>query len=137
MSKKILALAIAVMMLFLAGCNMNNSGNTDGGIDSGIGEEINNMLNGGNQQNRGDSFVLKAIVKAVHNDMIEVEVIESDYAFGIYHVRTGIQTEYTNSDGAAINRSDIKSGDTIKISYSGQTMMSYPPQIVAHGIVVE
>lgn len=119
MNKRIFALAIAIIMLFLVGCT--HTDNTGG-------------ENGGGNMNRGDGFVLRAIVKAVHSDMIEVEVIESDYAFGIYHVRTGPQTEYRNADGSSASRSDINAGDTVEITYSGQTMMSYPPQIVAWGI---
>ena len=29
---------------------------------------------------------------------------------------------------------NIKIGDTVEISYSGQTMLSYPPQVVAYSI---
>ena len=78
-------------------------------------------------------FVLKAIVKKIENDRIEVEVIESDYAFGIYHVLTA-STKYYNANGSQITRQNIKVGDTIEITYSGQTMLSYPPQIVGYSI---
>ncbi len=130
MNKRIFALALALVMLFLVGCqrgdNDNNGGDKDG---------MNNTENGG-QQSRVDGFVLKAVVKSINPDYIEVEVIESDYAFGIYWVRTGAQTEYFGADGSAAGISDLKAGQTVSITYSGQTMMSYPPQIVAWSISI-
>ena len=123
MSKRIFVIALAVIMLLMVGCQP-----TEGGANGG-------PENGG-AQNRGDGFVLKAVVKAVHSDYIEAEVIESDYAFGVYWVRTGNQTTYGHADGTAADRADIKSGQTINITYSGQTMMSFPPQIVAWSITI-
>ncbi|MBO5356218.1 MAG: hypothetical protein J6A95_00470 [Clostridia bacterium] len=79
-------------------------------------------------------FVLKAIVKKVTGEHIEVEVIESDYAFGVYWILTSSQTKYYNENSSLVARSNIKVGDTVEISYSGQTMLSYPPQIVAYTI---
>ncbi|MBR2025204.1 MAG: hypothetical protein IKA02_05300, partial [Clostridia bacterium] len=73
-----------------------------------------------------NEFILKAIVKKVENDRIEVEVIESDYAFGIYWILTSNTTKYYNDNGSIINRQNIKIGDAVEISYSGQTMLSYP-----------
>ncbi len=125
MNKRIFALALAFITLLLVGCNSIDSDNSE------------NPAFGGGNMNRGDGFVLKAIVQGVYDDRIEVEVIESDYAFGIYWVRTGDQTSYSLADGSSATRSDIKAGQTISISYNGQTMMSLPPQIVAHGIVIE
>lgn len=80
------------------------------------------------------SYTLKAIVKNVTSEHIEVEVIESDYAFGIYWILTPSETKYLNSNGSYIQRSNIKIGNTIEITYSGQTMLSYPPQVVAYTI---
>ena len=78
-------------------------------------------------------FVLKAIVKKIENDRLEVEVIESDYAFGIYHILTA-SAKYYNKNGSQVTRESIMVGDTIELSYSGQTMLSYPPQVVAYQI---
>ena len=96
-------------------------------------EELNNDSE--ENKNQGSSeFVLKAIVKKVENDRIEAEVIESDYAFGIYWILTPNTTVYYNDNGSIITRQNIKVGDTVEISYSGQTMLSYPPQVVAYSI---
>ena len=80
------------------------------------------------------TYTLKAIVKNVDDHHIEVEIIESDYAFGIYWVLTSNNTLYYNENGSIINRNGIKIGTTVEITYSGQTMLSYPPQIVAYTI---
>lgn len=77
---------------------------------------------------------MTARVNAI-GDKIEVEVIESEYTSGPYFVITGDGTEYTKN-GSKISRDDIKVGDTVEIYYSGQVMLSYPPQIVAHKIIV-
>ena len=82
-----------------------------------------------------DTYKLYAIVKEV-GDRLEVEVVESDYAFGIYWVIVSDATELFLSDGTRASLSDIKAGDKIEIVYNGQTMLSYPPQIVALGVKV-
>lgn len=104
----ILTAALVAMMLFATGCPKYEE----------------------NYEQQGEEFVLKAVVNSV-TDRLEVEVIESDYAFGVYWVLLNENTKYENTDGASISLSDIKPGDTIEITYGGQVMMSYPPQIVA------
>lgn len=104
--KKYLAIALAMLMLMMVGCQ-----STD-----------NDPIT--------ENFHLKAIVKSNDGgDRLEVEVIESDYAFGIHIVHTSNAT-FINAEGEAISPSDIQVGDTVEITYSGQVMMSYPPQIV-------
>jgi hypothetical protein len=80
-----------------------------------------------------EKFVLKGIVIAI-NDKLEIEVIESDYAFGIYHVIVPNDIPITDKSGNAIALNDLKADDIVLVKYNGQTMLSYPPQIVAHGI---
>ena len=93
------------------------------------------MLNEDAEQNQAqEKFVLKAIIKKIENDRFEVEVIESDYAFGVYWILTSDSTKYYNENNSVIMRSNIKVGDTVEIDYSGQTMLSYPPQVVAYSI---
>ena len=110
MKRKILALAIATLTLFLVGCQPTGTPPIEG------------------------QFNLKAIVKSTDTTgSLEVEVVESDYAFGVYIVHTSKAT-FIDSDGQTIEASDIKVGDSIEINYGGQVMMSYPPQIVAYKI---
>ena len=108
MRKKILILALMAMMLFATGCPKYEE----------------------NYEPQGEAFVLKAVVNAV-TDRLEVEVIESDYAFGVYWVLINENTKFGNKDSKTISLSDVKPGNTIEITYNGQTMLSYPPQIVA------
>jgi hypothetical protein len=64
-------------------------------------------------------------------EKIEVEVISAKYASGIYWVLTSPATRILDEKGNIIKKADLKVGDTVKIIYNGQVMMSYPPQIVA------
>ena len=101
-----------------------------------VAKDENQNLNSDSEKNENQNkseFVLKAIVKKV-GEHIEVEVIESNYAFGTYWILTPSTTVYYNANGSVINRQNIKVGDTVEISYSGQTMLSYPPQVVAYSI---
>ena len=88
--------------------------------------------NGGEEL--GSDFKLRGTVTSV-GDRIEVDVIESEYAFGIYSVIIANQTVFKSASGKSISKDDIKVGDTVDIYYGGQVMMSYPPQIVAAKIV--
>lgn len=78
-------------------------------------------------------FVLKARITAL-GEKLEVEVYDSDYAFGTYWVITPAATTYEGEGGTAISRRDLKVGDRVEITYGGQVMQSLPPQIVARSI---
>ena len=83
-----------------------------------------------------DNAGMTATVTAI-TDKIEVNVVEGDHgATGIYWVNTSEQTAFLDANGQSITRADIKVGDTVEIRYTGQVMMSYPPQIVAVKITV-
>lgn len=82
-----------------------------------------------------DEFFLEGIVKD-NEEHLEIEVINSDYAFGIYWVLISPETKIYSENGDAISIKDIEKGDVLKIVYGGQVMLSYPPQIVAHKIRV-
>lgn len=69
-------------------------------------------------------------------EKIEVNVYEAEYAEGIYWLNTDEKTAIKDRDGNKISISELKAGDKIKITYSGQVMMSYPPQVYAIGIEI-
>ena len=110
--KKLLAIAIAVLMLFVTGCD---------------------YFTGGNLPITTEKFVLKAVVKSVSDSQMEVEAIESEYAFGPYIVHLS-SASLLDTTGSEINISAFKEGDVVEITYGGQVMMSYPPQIVAYKV---
>ena len=123
--KNIIKIAVMVLtrsLLCSCGAISGNGGNSSGSENEGGGES-------------GPEFVIKARVNAV-GEKIEVDVIEGEYAYGIYWVITSEQTEFLGKDGGKITKNDIKPGDTLEIVYNGQVMMSYPPQIVARKITV-
>ena len=94
------------------------------------------LINGeGGGEMETQKFTLYANVIEV-GEKLEVEVVESDYAFGIYWIIVSNKTELFLSDGTRAALSDIKAGDKIEIVYNGQTMLSYPPQIVALSVRV-
>ena len=150
MKKLLLSIIIILSVFILASCNQESIDNTDDlpmdtdniifqesdekqatAVDKDIMVSENEMDNSTEPR---PTYTLKAIVKNVDDHHIEVEIIESDYAFGIYWVLTSNSTLYYNASGSKINRNGIKIGDTVNITYSGQTMLSYPPQIVAYAI---
>ena len=85
-------------------------------------------------ENNGDRFIMTATVLDI-GDKIEVEVLESEYASGIYLVITSDETVFLNECGTPIGRGELKAGDTVRIVYGGQVMLSLPPQIIATEIV--
>ena len=116
--KNIIKIAIMVLTLsLLCSCGAGGTNDSGGGSES------------------GPEFVIKAKVNAV-GEKIEVDVIEGEYAYGIYWVITSEQTEFLGKDGGKITKQDINVGDSLEIVYNGQVMMSYPPQIVARKITV-
>lgn len=101
--------------------------------DTGTVNSSNNAKNSTQGEENMQEFVLKGIVIAI-NDKLEIEVIESDYAFEIYHVIVPNNIPITSASGSAITLDDIEPSNTVLVKYSGQTMLSYPPQIVAYSI---
>lgn len=70
------------------------------------------------------------------NDTLLVSVTKSDYAFGDYILHIGSQTKIYNKEGKQIAKADLSASDNIMVEYSGQVMLSIPPQVVAHKITI-
>ena len=75
-------------------------------------------------------YSMKAVVKNV-GEKIEVEVYEAEYAEGIYWINYDSGTVFSDARDKEISCEKIKAGDKIEIFFSGQVMMSYPPQVYA------
>ena len=93
------------------------------------------FMTGCNRQNDTEGVKMTATVTAI-NDRIEVEVTESEYTSGPHWVIITDNTVF-EKNGRRIKRDGISVGDTVEIYYNGQVMLSFPPQIVAHRIVVK
>ena len=82
-----------------------------------------------------DAFTMTAKITEI-GERIEVEVTESENEMtGPFWLITSEDTVYTTAAGKTIGRRDLRVGDVITVYYGGQVMMSYPPQVVAVGIL--
>ena len=86
------------------------------------------------EKESGPTFRMIAIVENL-SEPFSVNVIEAEYAEGNYWLVTSGDTIYLDAEGNPIQKSDIAVGDTIEITYNGQIMLSYPPQVAALKIV--
>ena len=69
--------------------------------------------------------------------VIEVEILDDQYNQGVMWVNHSNATAFYDQNGKKISASQLKVGDVIEISYSGQVMLSYPAQISAIKIKVK
>ncbi len=91
---------------------------------------------GGNSGTADGEFKMKATVTALGEKM-EISVTEAEYAEGIYWVVISDSTGIYDGEGNRIDYRDISIGDTVTVSYNGQVMMSYPPQVAAITVRLE
>ncbi len=113
--KKLIALTISIITIFCL-CGCKNDG------DCAMG---------------GTKTKVTMTAKILEiNDTILVDVTKSEYAFGNYILLVD-DTCYFSSNGEKISKGELKVGDEIEIKYSGQVMLSYPPQVVAYIITVK
>ena len=108
----------------------------EGGTAEGEGDNHGGAGAGEWCEDENSRVKMTAVVEGV-GQKLEVTVTDSEYTFGIHWVITPDSTVYLDASGEPISRGDIKVGDTVEIWYSGQVMLSYPPQIVAHKIIVK
>ena len=80
-------------------------------------------------------FIMKAELLSL-GEKLEVNVTEAEYASGIFHIIISPDTEIFSASGERIDAAGLSRGDLLTITYSGQVMMSYPPQTVALKITV-
>ena len=75
-------------------------------------------------------FTMKADVIEL-SEKILVDVTEAEYAEGEFLIIISDRTEIYDARGKKVSRDEISVGDKLIITYNGQVMMSYPPQVVA------
>lgn len=119
MKNKILALILLTVMLLAVGCKPD----TKNDIPS--------------EKNPDGDYAFKGVVTSLDNDRyIEMEIVDSDIAFGIYWVLLSENTVFVNREGLPSDRDMLELGDKIEVTFSGQVMMSFPPQISAWKITL-
>ena len=149
MRKISFVLFIAIIAMALISCGKSDSSDSDESLDgnngSGMGEgafngrddDVNSGIENMNNNGSVESFSMIATVIAI-DEWLEVDVISALYGnTGRFWVRVSENTSFFDQSGESISLSEIKVGDTVEITYSGQVMMSYPPQIIALSIIVK
>ena len=129
MSKKVLALILAMIIVFITGCGANeNPSDKNDKENANIETEEdtgNNDESEIEERNADGSYFYKGKITSLSSDRhIEMEIIDSQVAFGIYWVLVSSQTKFVDNNGKEISRNDLKVGDIIEVAFSGQVMMS-------------
>lgn len=139
-----LTIILALLILLVSSCTPKDEGGEDnqGGEENHIGSPTPHA--DGESQGELDGqapatenvFYLVGKVSEV-SDRILIDVTEGEYADGPYWILVSAQTEIYDTDGGKITADGIKIGDTVKVIYGGQVMMSYPPQVAAIEVRVQ
>ena len=130
MNKRIFALILLLTLIFVSGCENKKADDKP--------KEENNSALGTNTDRPSDEFIFKGEVTSVDNKKyIEMEIIDSDIAFGTYWVLISEETLFFAADGSSADISAVKVGSIIEVAFSGQVMNSYPPKIAARKIYIK
>ena len=139
-SKRILALIMALIMLMTVGCNRNDDTKLpekeDGTVEKEPNAENGGIKNSSIKLEDGEVVYRGKVTNLGDKYALEIEIVDSTIAFGPYRVLIGNSTTFYGLDGEEISREDIELGDVIEVVFSGQVMMSYPPQIAAKRVYI-
>ena len=136
-TNRIIALVLAITTLLIVGCAENGKDNApdkdDTTLVDGTNRENGGIVNTNIKLESGEA-VFRGKVISVDRYEIQMEIVDSEVAFGTYRVLIQESTPYFDENGAAITKDDIKVDDVIEVVFGGLVMNSYPPQIAAKRI---
>ena len=133
---RIIALILAFIMLMAVGCQKNDETRVPEKGENEPNAENGGIKNSSIKLEEGEVVYRGRVTKLGDNREMEMEIVDSTIAFGPYRVLIGDSTTFYGVDGEEITREDIKLNDVIEVVFSGQVMMSYPPQIAAKRVYV-
>ena len=139
-SKRILALIMALVMLMAVGCKRNDDTRLpekeDGTVEKEPNAENGGIKNSSIKLEDGEVVYRGKVTNLGDKTALEIEIVDSTIAFGPYRVLIGDSTTFYGVNGEEIDRETIELDDIIEVVFSGQVMMSYPPQIAAKRVYI-
>ena len=139
-SKRILALIMALIMLVAVGCKRNDDTRLpekeDGTVEKEPNAENGGIKNSSIKLEDGEVVYRGKVTNLGDKTALEIEIVDSTIAFGPYRVLIGDSTTFYGVNGEEIDRETIELDDIIEVVFSGQVMMSYPPQIAAKRVYI-
>ena len=120
MKKRFILLALLALALFLWGCETKGENQNQSDLPASA---------------QPSTVTMEATVIEVGERLL-VEVTRSEYTSGPHIVLINDGTVMEDANGNAIFSDSLRVGDELTILYSGQVMLSYPPQIVALSIIL-
>ena len=135
-TKRILALILAFIMLMAVGCQKNDETRVPEKGENEPNAENGGIKNSSIKLEEGEVVYRGRVTKLGDNREMEMEIVDSTIAFGPYRVLIGDSTTFYGVNGEEIDRETIELDDIIEVVFSGQVMMSYPPQIAAKRVYI-
>ena len=133
---RIIALILAFVMLGMVACDKNDDTKRPESDKDTPNAENGGIKNSQIKLEEGEVVYRGKVTKLGDNRELEMEIVDSTIAFGPYRVLIGDSTTFYGVNGEEIDRETIELDDIIEVVFSGQVMMSYPPQIAAKRIYI-
>ena len=133
---RIIALILAFIMLMAVGCQKNDETRVPEKGENEPNAENGGIKNSSIKLEEGEVVYRGKVTSLGDRYALEMEIVDSTIAFGTYRVLIGDTTTFYGVNGEEIDRETIELDDIIEVVFSGQVMMSYPPQIAAKRVYI-
>ena len=136
---RIIALILAFVMLGMVACEKKDDTKLpekDDSTEQGVNAENGGIKNSSIKLEEGEVVYRGKVTSLGDRYALEMEIVDSTIAFGTYRVLIGDTTTFYGVNGEEIDRETIELDDIIEVVFSGQVMMSYPPQIAAKRVYI-